>query len=53
MKRSISLCLCALSFLSACQDTYPTTDMQIQKNTPPIADRKDSLLEAHGNTRVD
>ena len=53
MKRSILLSLCAFSLLSACQDTHPTTDMQTQENAPPIADRKDSLLEAHGNTRVD
>ena len=53
MKRSLLLSLCAFSFLSACIDTHPTTDMQIQEHSPPIAERKDSLLEAHGDTRVD
>ena len=53
MKRSTLLTLCAFSLLSACKDTHPTTDMQTQENAPPIAERKDSLLEAHGNTRVD
>ena len=53
MKRSLLLSLCAFSFLSACIDTHPTTDMQTQEHSPPIAERKDSLLEAHGDTRVD
>ena len=53
MKKSLLLPFCAFSFLSACIDTHPTTDMQTQEHSPPIAERKDSLLEAHGDTRVD
>ena len=53
MKRTLLLSLYAFIILSACQDSHPRTDMQTQENAPPIAERKDSLLEAHGNTRVD
>ena len=53
MKKSLLLPLFAFSILSVCRETNPRTDMQIQKIIPPIAEREDSLLESHGNTRVD
>ena len=52
MKKLLLFLLSSISILSACQKTYPT-EMQTKENTPPVAEKKDSLLEAHGNTRVD
>ena len=52
MKKLLLLLLFIIGILSACQKTYPT-EMRTKDNTPPVSEKKYSLLEAHGNIRVD
>ena len=52
MRKLLFLLLSTIYIFSACRKTHQI-EMQTKEITSPVAEKKDSLLEAHGNTRVD